>query len=89
MSRVRDVARPERAGLAALVVLLVSLASASFAEVQRLDTEDAMIPSADPGIQLYVRNKHPAGMTNFPAQSSGLNDAAASRVTFRALSAAE
>ena len=26
-----------------------------------------MIPSGDAGIELYVRNKRPAGMTNFPA----------------------
>ncbi len=27
-----------------------------------------MIPSADPGIQLYIRNKHPAGVTTFPTE---------------------
>ena len=27
-----------------------------------------MIPSADTGIQLYIRNKHPAGVTTFPAE---------------------
>jgi hypothetical protein len=30
-------------------------------------TESTMIPSGDDGIELYVRNKRPAGMTNFPA----------------------
>src|SRR5215469_1228774 len=28
-------------------------------------TEDHMIESADPGIRLFVRNKHPAGMTQY------------------------
>src|SRR5258708_40297309 len=26
--------------------------------------EEFMVPSGDPGIELYVRNKHPAGMTS-------------------------
>ncbi len=30
-----------------------------------LVTEEFMIPSADPGIELYVRNKRPASLTNF------------------------
>jgi pimeloyl-ACP methyl ester carboxylesterase len=33
----------------------------------KLETTDVMIPSGDPGIQLFVRNKHPAGMKNFPS----------------------
>src|SRR5258708_23024179 len=32
-----------------------------------LTTESYLIPSADEGIELYVRNKRPAGMTAFPA----------------------
>jgi pimeloyl-ACP methyl ester carboxylesterase len=32
-----------------------------------LVTESYMIPSGDAGIELYVRNKRPAGMTAFPA----------------------
>src|ERR1700759_3771151 len=28
----------------------------------KLETTDVMIPSGDPGIELFVRNKHPAGM---------------------------
>jgi pimeloyl-ACP methyl ester carboxylesterase len=35
----------------------------------QLVTESAMIPSGDPGIELYVRNKRPAGMTSFPAEN--------------------
>jgi pimeloyl-ACP methyl ester carboxylesterase len=56
---------PQGARLLAAVALLVSLASASLAEVPRLEAEDTMIPAADPGIQLFVRNKRPVGMTRF------------------------
>src|SRR3954467_1081116 len=31
----------------------------------KLATEEFMVPAADPGIQLYVRNKRPDGMTQF------------------------
>jgi len=31
----------------------------------KLETESYLIPSADPGIQLYIRNKHAAGVTSF------------------------
>jgi pimeloyl-ACP methyl ester carboxylesterase len=37
------------------------------AKLPELVTENTMIPSGDAGIELYVRNKRPAGMTNFPA----------------------
>jgi pimeloyl-ACP methyl ester carboxylesterase len=30
-------------------------------------TETFMVPAADPGIELHVRNKHPQGVTRFPA----------------------
>lgn len=30
-----------------------------------LETEEAMVASSQPGIKIYVRNKHPAGTTNF------------------------
>jgi pimeloyl-ACP methyl ester carboxylesterase len=43
----------------------VSLASMALAGDPRLATESYTIPSADPGIQLYIRNKHPADVTNF------------------------
>jgi pimeloyl-ACP methyl ester carboxylesterase len=42
-----------------------SLASASDA---KLVTEEFMVPASDPGIELYVRNKHAEGITRFPAQ---------------------
>ena len=34
----------------------------------KLATEEFMIPAADPGIELYVRNKHPLGVTKFAPQ---------------------
>jgi pimeloyl-ACP methyl ester carboxylesterase len=34
---------------------------------QKLETESYLIPSADPGIALYIRNKHPADVTRFSA----------------------
>src|ERR1700710_752216 len=37
------------------------------AKLPELVAESTMIPSGDAGIELYVRNKRPAGMTNFPA----------------------
>jgi pimeloyl-ACP methyl ester carboxylesterase len=37
-------------------------------KLPELVTESTMIPSDDAGIELYVRNKRPAGVTNFPAE---------------------
>src|SRR3954452_14835515 len=31
----------------------------------KLDTTEIMIPSGDPGVELFVRNKHPAGKQTF------------------------
>lgn len=36
-------------------------------KLPELVTESYMIPSGDAGVELYVRNKRPAGMTAFPA----------------------
>ncbi|HEY7240884.1 MAG TPA: alpha/beta fold hydrolase [Burkholderiales bacterium] len=36
---------------------------------QALATEEFMIPGADPGVQLYVRNKHPRGASRFSADN--------------------
>jgi hypothetical protein len=51
----------------AAAFVFVSFASGAPAEAPKLDTEDYVIPSADPGIELYIRNKHPAGIMSFPA----------------------
>lgn len=57
------------AALAALVTALGLLTSgcAQLAKQQTTDlvTEEFMIAGADPGVQLYVRNKRPRGMTTF------------------------
>jgi pimeloyl-ACP methyl ester carboxylesterase len=50
-----------------LALGLIVLAAAARADEPKLDTESYLIPSADPGIQLYIRNKHPAGITSFAA----------------------
>lgn len=42
-----------------------ALSAAAFAQSPPLTTTEAMIQSADPNIKLYVRNKHPEGMTSF------------------------
>jgi pimeloyl-ACP methyl ester carboxylesterase len=34
----------------------------------KLVMEEFMVPAADPGISLYVRNKHPEGVSRFPAE---------------------
>ena len=50
-----------------LQISLACLVASTFASVgaqakgPRLETTDTMIPSGDTGIQLFVRNKHPAG----------------------------
>ncbi len=43
-------------------------ASAAVNPTPKLVTEDAMIPAADPGIQLFVRNKRPEAMREFPPE---------------------
>jgi len=48
-----------------MAAVFVSLVTGTLAQEVKLDTESYMIPSADRDIQLYIRNKHPAGMTNF------------------------
>ena len=53
-------------GLAVLLALAALFSPPSVrADEAKLETESYLIPSADPGISLYVRNKHPAGATSF------------------------
>jgi pimeloyl-ACP methyl ester carboxylesterase len=47
------------------MVMGSALSVAAFAQSPRLATAEAMIPSSDPSIKLYIRNKHPEGMTSF------------------------
>jgi pimeloyl-ACP methyl ester carboxylesterase len=53
------------AGLAAAWLLGAGLPAAAATGPVRLVTEEAMIASPQPGLKIYVRNKHPAGMTRF------------------------
>src|SRR5262245_41866727 len=40
-------------------------ATAAFAQVPNVVMEEFLVPSSDPGIEIYVRNKRPADMTAF------------------------
>src|ERR1700761_9137618 len=55
----------QRCRFTAAIVLLLATALPSFAAPPSVATEEAMVPSGDPGIEIYVRNKHPAEMTQF------------------------
>ena len=48
-----------------LAVAAASSVSTTLADETRLEIEDYVIPSADLGIELFIRNKHPAGVTRF------------------------
>ena len=48
-----------------LLFLSIDLNAATDA---RLVMEEFMVPAVDPGISLYVRNKHPQGVTKFPGE---------------------
>src|SRR5690349_14966338 len=50
-----------------LGLFLLGLSSAAFAGAPQIAMEEFMVPAVDPGIQLYVRNKHPQGVKKFPA----------------------
>jgi pimeloyl-ACP methyl ester carboxylesterase len=54
--------------LATLCGVVMSVAGTmAFAQTDaKLVTEEFMVPSSDPGIRLYVRNKHLQGSANFP-----------------------
>jgi pimeloyl-ACP methyl ester carboxylesterase len=47
--------------LAAMAMLLTP----AVAQTPKITTEEFMVPAVDPGIQIYVRNKHPAAMAAF------------------------
>jgi len=57
---------------ASIIALFVALASSgcstpASSPAAQVVTETFAIPAVDPGIQLHVRNKRPAGVTSFPA----------------------
>ena len=51
-----------------VVLLLVLSIDANTVNAQNLVMEEFMIPAVDPGIQLYVRNKHMQGMSSFSGE---------------------
>jgi pimeloyl-ACP methyl ester carboxylesterase len=51
--------------VAALCIALVVSVGAARAQSQALVTEEMMVKSPDPGIEIFVRNKRPAAMTSF------------------------
>ena len=51
-----------------VAAVFLSAASPVLADSQKIETENYQIPAADPGIQLFIRNKHPEGVTNFPGE---------------------
>jgi pimeloyl-ACP methyl ester carboxylesterase len=63
--------QPRLLAAAACIAALAACASAPPAPPQ-LTTEDQMIPSSEPGISLFVRNKRPAGMSTFSAEKTVL-----------------
>ncbi|TMH25140.1 MAG: alpha/beta hydrolase [Betaproteobacteria bacterium] len=50
-----------------MLIACLALAFNALAADARLVIEEFMLASADPGISLYVRNKHPEGMSRFSA----------------------
>jgi hypothetical protein len=48
-------------------VLSLCLALSAHAMDAKVAMEEFMVPAADPGISLYVRNKHPEGVNRFAA----------------------
>jgi len=52
----------------AAAALCILLASPVRAQAPSLEIENYRIPAADPGIELFIRNKHPVGMASFPGE---------------------
>ncbi|MES2152379.1 MAG: alpha/beta fold hydrolase [Pseudomonadota bacterium] len=53
-------------GVAGVLLLLVGLQAGAAAP--QLEMEEFRVASSDPGLTLYVRNKHPKGMTGFAGE---------------------
>lgn len=51
-----------------VLIALSALAVPTFAQTAGIVTESYHVPARDPGIQLFVRNKRPAGLTRFDPQ---------------------
>ena len=52
--------------------ILAALAAPAFAQTPALVTEEMMVKTGDPGIEIYVRNKRPADMTTFRPEQTVL-----------------
>jgi pimeloyl-ACP methyl ester carboxylesterase len=52
-----------RTGL--LIAAATTFATAAFGQSPTIVMEEIMVPAVDPGIEIYVRNKRPAGLTAF------------------------
>lgn len=55
-------------GIALLAVVALTLAAEGRAASPKLVSEEFMVPSGDPGIEIYIRNKHPEGVARFAAE---------------------
>ena len=53
--------------LGSLTALLIMVSGVAPAGRAATEMQEFMVPAADPGTQLYVRNKHPAGKETFTA----------------------
>ena len=62
-----------RVSIAAAGFFLATLISIpALAQTRALVTEEMMVKTADPGIEIYVRNKRPADMTSFRPEQTVL-----------------
>jgi pimeloyl-ACP methyl ester carboxylesterase len=48
-----------------LIAAAATFATAAFGQSPTIVMEEIMVPAVDPGIEIYVRNKRPAGLTAF------------------------
>ena len=54
--------------LTIIAAAMIAMTAAARADT-RIVMEEIMVPSSDPGIEIYVRNKRPADMTSVPARA--------------------
>src|SRR5262249_6120743 len=67
--KTQRVSRIAQLGMIFLVAGFCSLIAVPvFGEEFKLETENYQIAASDPGLQLFIRNKHPQGVTNFPGE---------------------
>lgn len=59
-------------GMALGLLLSVVFGAPALAQMPQLVTEETMVKTADPGIEIYVRNKRPANMTSFRPEQTVL-----------------